>query len=492
MKKTIESKSKKKIKVIFATAEAEPFSKTGGLGDVGGSLPVALSKSGVEVSVVLPNYSNIPSEYKSQMTLIGEINVVLAWRNLYCGVLHLKHSGINYYFIDNEFYFKREGFYGYGDDAERFAFFSKAILASLPTIYKKTPPDILHCNDWHTALSSVYLREEFIENDFFKDIKLVYTVHNLKFQGIFPKYVLGDVLGLGNCESASTQLSNGDIVNFMKGALSYSDRITTVSPTYAEEIKNPFFGETLDNIFRDRSSVLRGIINGIDTTKHNPRKNENIYLNYGITTIKKKLENKLKLQEELGLVVGADFPLIVIVSRLTSQKGFDLINRIIDEFLDTTDAQLAILGTGDNECEQKLKEVSSRFQGRMSLNLSFDLILADKMYAAGDMFLMPSLFEPCGLSQMMSMSYGNLPIVRETGGLADTVLPYNEVSKEGTGFSFTNYNAHDLLYTLKNAVNLYKNDKPVWKQLQINAMRTDFSWKNSAKSYVELYKDLLL
>lgn len=480
---------KRKLRVLFAAFEAVPFMKTGGLGDVAGSLPQALKKADCEVRAIIPKFATMPEEYKAKLTHVTDFYVPLGWRNQYCGIEKLTHKGVIYYFVDNEYYFGRDKAYGYFDDGERIAFFSKAIVEAI----KYLPDfkcDILHCNDWHTALSPVFLREFYQGDPGYENIKTVFTVHNLKFQGQMSDSVLGDILGLHTIPAAADQLRCDDhSINFMKGALCYSDILTTVSETYAEEIQRPFFGEHMDDIFRRRSSVLYGIMNGIDTEEYSPEKDKNIAKKFSVTNLSGKAECKKAIQEELGLEVNPDIPLMVMVGRLTDQKGMDLVNCVIDDILQKP-IQFAVLGTGDKRYEDMLRHYEWKYPGKMRACITFDEKLSHRMYAGADMFLMPSLFEPCGLSQMISMAYGTLPIVRETGGLKDSVIPYNQYTGAGTGFSFANYNAHEMLYTISNAIDVYTNEKARWEVLMENAMTEDFSWDRAAQRYMEIYSKL--
>ncbi len=489
-KKTSQNvKEAEQIKVLFAISEADPFIKTGGLGDVGGSLPKALVKAGAEVTIILPKFSSISEGFRNEMKYIGSVNVPLSWRNQYCGLFKLVHDEVNYYFLDNEYYFNRASMYGEYDDAERMAFFSKAVLEVMPLL-EEGFPDVIHCHDWHTAMVNVFLREDYNHLDNYNKIKTVFTIHNLKFQGVFPDCVMGDILGLHDKES-SHQLKYNDAVNFMQGALLYSDRLTTVSPTYSEEIKNSYFGEGMQGIFNERSSVLSGILNGIDTSIYNPQKDSYIEANFGITSLDKKAENKLALQKELGLPQNESIPLITMITRLTDQKGMDLVVHILDELLYNNKVQVAILGTGFEKFENDLKFFEGKYPEQMSAQIKFDTPLSHRMYAGADMLLMPSSFEPCGLSQMIAMGYGTLPIVRETGGLKDSVIPFNKDTGEGNGFSFANYNAHELLFTIQTALALYNNDKKIWTKLQKSAMRADFKWDLSAEKYMDIYRSLI-
>lgn len=480
---------KRKLNVLFAASEAYPFMKTGGLGDVAGSLPKALQDDGVEVRVIIPKYRDIPDEYKHQMEHVCDFYMPLGWRNVFCGIEKLTYQGVIYYFVDNEYYFNRGGAYGYFDDGERIAFFSKAIVECLQYL-PDFKCDVLHCNDWHTALAPVFLREFYNGVGDYDNVKTVFTVHNLKFQGQMSDMVLGDILGLDKNKAASEQLRCDDhSINFLKGALCYSDILTTVSETYAGEIQSDFFGENMQDIFRRRSNVLHGIVNGIDVDFFNPEKSTNIVANYSADNLEGKKKCKEELQKELGLEVNADIPLIVMIGRLTQQKGLDLVQRILDELMQQA-VQFAVLGTGDYEYEEMFKGFSYKYPGKVSANIRFSEPLSHRLYSGGDMLLMPSLFEPCGLSQMIAMHFGTLPIVRETGGLRDTVKPYNMYTGEGTGFSFANYNAHEMLFTIKAAIDLYYNNKDAWKKMQETAMKTDFSWNVAADKYKKLYEQL--
>lgn len=480
---------KAKTKVLFAAFEAEPFVKTGGLGDVCGSLPGALNKAGANARVILPKHQAIPERFKKKMTHVADFRIRLAWRDKYCGLESLTYHGVKFYFIDNEDYFKRDRLYGYNDDGERVAFFSKAVLECLPYI-PDFMPQIIHCHDWHSALIPVYLRELFREREGYGDIKTVFTIHNLKFQGVFPMYDLGDVVGLEGYPAAADQLRQFDTINYMRGALNYSDRLTTVSPSYAGEITTDFYGERTQDILLRRHSVLSGILNGIDNTKHDPATDKDIYELFDAASLCGKSANKKQLQAELGLMDDPGTPLVVIISRLTEQKGLDLVVRVLDELLNIP-VQLAVLGVGDKKYEDAFRHSASKYPGRMAAHLIFDEGLSKKFYAGADMILIPSLFEPCGLTQMIAMRYGTLPIVRETGGLQDSVRPYNQFTGEGNGFSFNNFNAHELLDTVQAAAGLYRDDRPAWEKLIQTAMAEDFSWNASAAKYMDLYNDLL-
>ncbi len=481
-----------KPNILFATFEAAPFVKTGGLGDVGGSLPGALNDAGCDCRVVLPKFATIPQQFTEKMEHVTDFYMYLGWRSQYCGVEKLEMDGVTWYFLDNEYYFGRDKTYGFFDDGERIAFFSKAICEFIQ--YVDFMPDVLHCNDWHTALSPVFLREMYHGVQGYDDIKTVFTVHNLKFQGLFDGTMLGNVLGLDTYPAARSQLlqqtQHGTAVNFMRGALNYSDRLTLVSPTYAEEVCCDFYGEGLNDIYNRRRSIVSGILNGIDTKQYNPETDPALYENFDAATVEKKRSNKTKFQADLGLTVDENIPMIGIVSRLTDQKGLDLINCILHELLQEN-VQLVVLGQGQREYEDSFRYFAGRYPDKVSAHICFDEGLSRKIYGCSDLILVPSLFEPCGLTQMIAMRYGALPVVRETGGLRDSVIPYNEYTGEGNGFSFANYNAHELLFTIKRAIRLFWDNKEAWDKLVQNALAADFSWTRSAQQYLELYQGLL-
>lgn len=475
------------LKVLFVASEAVPFIKTGGLADVAGSLPKELQIQGIDVRVVIPKYSNIPEKYTSKMKNIHKGIVNVAWRQQYCGVEYLEYDGIKTYFIDNEQYFKRSELYGYDDDAERFSFFCRAVLDMLPQI--DFIPDVVHCNDWHTGLISVILKAEHADSEIYANIRTVYTIHNLKYQGIFGKEIMGDVLGLDWKYYNEGGLECDNCVNFMKGGIVYSDYITTVSDTYAKEIQYQYYGEGLDGLLRERWQDLRGIVNGIDYDIYNPKTDKKIFVNYEQTTIEKKAANKVKLQEQLGLPMRRDVPMLAIVARLVAAKGLDLVAHIIDELVQNEDVQLVVLGTGDKEYEDLFKTLAWHYPTKVSANITFSNDLAHRVYAASDIFLMPSQYEPCGIGQLIALHYGSIPVVRETGGLKDTVQNYNKYAKVGNGFTFPNYNAHEFLFTIKRALGYYS-DSSIWEKIVENAMNSDYSWKQSAKQYKELYHSL--
>ena len=479
--------SSKKMQIVFASAECAPFVKTGGLGDVAGSLPAALVRAGAEVIVMVPKYATIKDEYKAQMEHFSDFYVSLGWRNEYCGLEKLEHDGVTYMFIDNERYFARDYPYGFFDDGERFAFFSKAITESLQHLPAGFECDILHCNDWQTALAPVFLREFYQGLPLYDRVKTVFSIHNVAFQGQFSDTVMEDILGVAHIPAAASQLRcDACSINYMLGALRYADAITTVSPTYANEIQTPEFGEGLDGVLRERSYALQGILNGIDVAGFDPATDKRIAANYTVEDRGGKAVCKAKLQEELGLEVRDDRPLMVMVTRLTRQKGLDLVMYALDRIL-AGGVQVAVLGTGDRDYEDGLRYFQDKYPGTMAARIEFDPALSQRMYAAADMFLMPSKFEPCGLSQIIAMRYGTLPIVRETGGLKDTVQPYNEFTGEGTGFSFTNFNGDEMGDAVFRAARLFWDNREAWNQLVTQAMSQDFSWTRSADKYLDLY-----
>lgn len=479
--------SSKKMQIVFASAECAPFVKTGGLGDVAGSLPAALVRAGAEVIVMVPKYATIKDEYKSQMKHFSDFYVSLGWRSEYCGLEKLEHDGVTYMFIDNERYFARDYPYGFFDDGERFAFFSKAITESLQHLPEGFECDILHCNDWQTALAPVFLREFYQGLPLYDRVKTVFSIHNVAFQGQFSDTVMEDILGVAHIPAAASQLRcDACSINYMLGALRYADAITTVSPTYAGEIQTPEFGEGLDGVLRERSYALQGILNGIDVAGFDPATDKRIAANYTVEDRSGKAVCKAKLQEELGLEVRDDRPLMVMVTRLTRQKGMDLVMYALDRIL-AGGVQVAVLGTGDRDYEDGLRYFQDKYPGTMAARIEFDPALSQRMYAAADMFLMPSKFEPCGLSQIIAMRYGTLPIVRETGGLKDTVIPYNEFTGEGTGFSFSNFNGDEMGDAVFRAARLFWDNHDVWNQLVMQAMSQDFSWTRSADKYLDLY-----
>ena len=475
------------MKVLFAVSECGPFAKSGGLADVAGSLPKELKSLGTDVRVILPKYGTISEVYMQEMKKIKEFTVPVGWRNQFCGIEELTHQGVTYYFIDNEYYFKRENLYGYFDDGERFAYFNRAVLETASQL--NFFPDVLHCHDWHAAMIPFLLRTEYYKREGYGQIRTVFTIHNLQFQGIFPKEILGDLLGMDYKSFQSGHLEFFGNINFMKGALVAADKITTVSPTYKEEIQTAIFGEKLDGLLRERSEDLIGILNGIDEDFYNPGMDPLIDQTYKVETYQKKAINKKEIQKRFGLPQCAGTPLLVMISRLTRQKGLDLVKCVLREILQE-DVQVVILGTGDYEYEEHLRQAARIYPEKLMVHTGFNEELAHKLYAGADLFLMPSQFEPCGLGQLIAMKYGAVPIVRETGGLNDTVKAWNEFTCEGNGFSFRNFNAHDMLYTIQRALSIYHN-KEAWKSISKQAMEMDNSWAQSAFSYNQLYAELI-
>lgn len=472
------------MKVLFAASEAVPFIKTGGLADVIGSLPKELTRQGLDVRVILPKYGDIPAAYRKAMTKVITFDVYIGWRKQYIGIEMLQHEGVTFYFVDNEFYFKRPGIYGYGDEAERFGFFCRGVIEALPLL--DFQPDVIHCHDWQTGMIPVLLKAHYQHLPFYSEMKTMSTVHNLKYQGVFDQSLFKDLFGLSDDHFTGTALELHGGASFLKGGLLYSDQITTVSQTYAEEIQTPFYGESLDSLLRHRKDQLTGIVNGIDYDVFDPMTDAHLVVNYR-DSLPKKQQNKLALQERLGLPVNADVPMIALVTRLVQQKGLDLIQHVISEIL-TLDIQLVVLGTGEYSYEQMFRHAAQTHPDKVSAQIYFDESLAHQIYAASDLFLMPSQFEPCGIGQLIALRYRSVPIVRETGGLKDTVQPYNEFTGEGTGFTFSNYNAHDMLHIIRRAVFFYKNDREAWLKIQQNMKKGDFSWKKSAQQYIALYK----
>ncbi len=478
-------------KILFAASEGVPFIKTGGLADVVGSLPKCIDKQYFDVRVIMPKYACMKQEVKDKMRYITHFYMDYNWKDVYVGLLEAEVEGIKYYFIDNEFYFN--GFKPYGDNAlfeiEKYAFFSKALLSALPLLDFR--PDLIHCHDWQTGLVPVYLKERFQGSDFFRGIKSVITIHNLKFQGKWDPKTVQNITGLPEYYFTSDKLEAYKDANLLKGGIVFADAVTTVSDTYAEEIKTEFYGEGLDGLLRARSGDLRGIVNGIDYDEFNPETDKYIVKNYNAVNFRKeKVKNKRALQEQLGLKVDDKKMMIGVVSRLTDQKGFDLIAYVMDE-LCQDDIQLVVLGTGEEQYENMFRHFDWKYGDKVSANIYYSEELSHKVYASCDAFLMPSLFEPCGLSQLMSLRYGTVPIVRETGGLKDTVQAYNEYESTGTGFSFTNYNAHEMLATIRYAERIYYDKKREWNKIIDRAMAADFSWKVSANKYQEMYDWLI-
>ena len=481
-KKLPEIKIKTKKKVLFLASEAAPFIATGGLADVIGSLPKALASRGnVEVSVILPLYSNISNEFRKNFKFVTNFNVSVGWRYQYAGVFTCEHEGVKFYFIDNEYYFKREGnIYGFYDDGERFAFFSRAALDTIARL--NIYPDILHCNDHQTAASIIYLKGMYYGDEKFRKIKTVFTIHNIEYQGVYDMFTYGDLFGFP--ESIKSFVEFNGSVNLMKGAIEMSDIVSTVSPSYANEIKNPFFAHGLENIIKRNENKLKGILNGIDVDYYNPETDKFLFRNYSARDLSGKKVCKAELQNMLSLPVKESVPIIAVISRLVSHKGLDLIRAIIEDLL-VSDVQLVILGKGEVGYENFFTHVSHCYKGKCATIIAYNQDLSRKIYSGADMFLMPSKMEPCGLSQMIASRYGTVPIVRETGGLNDSIKAYT--GTEGNGFTFHDYNAHDMLFTINKAIKTY-NDKTAWADVQNRAMTSDFSWRYQAGEYEKLYE----
>ena len=477
-------------KILFVTSEAVPFIKTGGLADVAGTLPKYFDKEKYDVRVILPKYACMKGEWKDRLQYRTHFEMQLAWRNMYVGVLETEVDGVPFYFIDNEYYFS--GGWPYEDirwDIEKFAFFSRAVLSALPSIDFR--PDIIHCHDWQSALVPVYLNDAFQSNPFYQNIKTIMTIHNLRFQGIYDKNIIQDIVGISDSYFAPDKLEAYGDANLLKGGIVYADRVTTVSETYAEEIKTEFYGEKLDKLLQARSNVLSGIVNGIDYDIFNPETDIHLPHKFNVGNVtEEKAKNKVELQRQLGLREDPNVMMIGIVSRLTDQKGFDLIECVLDEICQD-EVQIVVLGTGEERYENMFRYYAWKYAGKVSANIYYSDELSHKIYGSCDAFLMPSLFEPCGLSQIMSLRYGTIPIVRETGGLKDTVVPFNEFENSGTGFSFRNYNAHEMMATVRYAERIFYDQKDQWNDLVKRAMQVDFSWNASAEKYEILYDHLL-
>lgn len=476
------------MNILYCASECYPFFKSGGLGDVAYSLPKALKQEGVDARVITPKYFDIPEHFKAQMETIAEFTVPVSWRSQYVGLQHLEYDGVDFYFIDNEYYFKRPGAYGYYDDGERFAYFSRAVLEAVRHL-PDFVPDVLHTNDWQTAIIPVLLKQFYGDDERLRGVKTVFTIHNLKYQGVFPKTTLNELLSLDDRYYTEDTMKFYDAISFMKAGINFSDAITTVSKTYAQEIQYEFYGEGLHGLLAQKKDRLTGILNGIDYSVYSPGVDPDIYCKYSVRTMDKKKINKQRLQEELGLEQHADLPLLSMITRLEKQKGLDLVANIFEEMLNTTDIQFAVLGTGNPGYEDMFRYFSNKYPGRVSASITFSNVLAKKIYAGSDMFLMPSLFEPCGLSQLIALKYGCIPIVRETGGLADTVTAFDEFRLTGNGFSFKNYNAGEMLNIIRYAVNIYQ-QPGVWMRIMMNAMKSNFSFQNSVSEYIELYQSL--
>lgn len=475
------------MKVLYAAAEAVPFAKSGGLGDVAGALPIALKNQGADVRIVIPFYQDIPQSMKDKATLVKEIWVPLSWRNQYCGIYQAEANGVIYYLLDNKFYFGRKGYYGYFDDAERFAFFSKALLEMLP--YVDFAPDVINCNDWQTGLVPYFLDKFYRKGaDLYKDIRTVYSIHNIQYQGSFSPDIVEYVLGVEWTEFSNGYLEFDHCVNYMKTGIESANWITTVSPTYAKEIQDPYYGHRMDSMLRMESAKLSGIINGIDIVKNDPMTDPNLVQAFSKDDLSGKAACKADVQEQLGLDVKADVPLYIIVSRLADHKGLDLVAAVINDLV-KEDIQLAVLGVGEQRYEELFRNTAAAYPGKIACKLAFDSVLAQKMYAGADVLLMPSQSEPCGLAQMIAMRYGTVPLVRETGGLKDTVQPFVAPDGEGNGFTFAVYNAHDMLYVIRQAAKTYQN-KEAWNRVIQNGMNRDVSWDVPAKEYMKLYSML--
>jgi len=470
------------MNILFAVTESDPFAKTGGLGDVGGALPIIINRLNCSLRVIMPQYSSIPLHLKKEIRHITSFTVELGWRRQYCGLNELKYQGVHYYFIDNEYYFRRDQLYGYGDDGERFAFFSKAVLDSILHM-KDFKPDVIHCNDWHTALIPVMIKE------YYGEIKTLLTIHNLKHQGVFSKEVFEDLLGMNENTPGARSLEFHGSVNYFKGGLLCADAITTVSPTYAKEILESYYGEGLEDILRQRKEKITGILNGIDYEKYDPRTDHRLVSPY--PCISWKDENKVELQALLDLPANKDIPLLAIISRLVDQKGLDLLEQIMEEIVNWK-MQMVVLGTGEEKYEKMFSFFAHKYPEKIAAKIMFNEELARKIYGGGNILLMPSRFEPCGLAQMMAMRYGTIPLVRETGGLKDSVISYNLKNGLGNGFTFSSYNAQEFLAALERAVSLYHEDKQAWQILEENALKADFSWEESARKYIDLYRDILI
>lgn len=471
------------MKVLYVASEALPFMASGGLGDVAGSLPQALRKRLIGCRVVMPLYDTIKQELKDTMKFVTSISVPVAWRRQYCGIFEAKADGVIYYLLDNQYYFKRDTIYGHYDDAERFAFFARAVLEMLPHVNFR--PDIIHCNDWQSALTPVYYTTMYAKDPWYQGIKTVFTIHNIQYQGVYGKEIIGDVIGL---EGSTNIIEYDGDVNFMKGAIECADKVTTVSPSYAQEILDPWYSHGLDTILKARSWKLQGILNGIDVVNYNPETDKFIAVNYNAEDWSNKKVDKEDLQKEMGLPVRADVPVVGIVSRLVDHKGLDLVKAILEELLNTTDIQVVVLGSGDWQYECFFKDIVSRYPDKMGVRIGFVPALARKIYAGADLFLMPSKSEPCGLSQMVALRYGTVPIIRETGGLRDSITDSGD--GKGNGFTFKSYNAHDMLYAIRRAVDAY-NNKEYWPTLVQRALECDFSWGKSANEYIKMYNKLL-
>ncbi|MBQ6398910.1 MAG: glycogen synthase GlgA [Clostridia bacterium] len=478
------------MKILFVASEAVPFVKTGGLADVVGALAPVLAREGHDVRVIIPDYHAIPQHYQKEMVHVCDFEVQLGWRRQYCGIEKLEKDGVIWYFMDNKYYFGRPYIYGMGgDEYERFGFFCRGVLNMLPLI--QFQPEVIHAHDWQSGMVPALLKIQYAHLPFYSQIRTVFTIHNLQYQGIFGIREIQDILGLGDSLWTDDKLECFGCANFMKAALVYSDTITTVSPSYAEEIQTAYYGERLDGILKARKDDLHGVLNGIDLDEYDPQKDPQIASRFSSDDLSGKAACKKAIQESLGLQIRPDVPVIGMVGRLSNQKGLDLVDYVIADIM-RLDIQLVVLGMGEGRYFNLFSWAEGEYQGRIAARFTMDHALAHQIYAGADLFLMPSQFEPCGLSQMIAMRYGTVPIVRETGGLRDTVLSYNEVSGEGNGFTFFNYNAHDMLHTIERAVDYYQNHQDIWHCLQMRGMKGDYSWKQSAQRYLKLYQDLFI
>ncbi|MBQ6480255.1 MAG: glycogen synthase GlgA [Anaerolineaceae bacterium] len=476
------------MKILFTASESVPYVKTGGLADVVGALAPVLAKQGHDVRVIIPDFGVIPQEWQSRMTHVCDFEIQLGWRRQYCGIEKIENNGVTWYFMDNKYYFGRPYIYGMGgDEYERFGFFCRGVLNMLPLI--DFQPDVIHAHDWQSGMVPALLKIQYAHLPFYANIKTIFTIHNLQYQGIFGIREVQDILGLGDSLWTEDKLECFGCANFMKAALVYSDLITTVSPSYSEEIQTAYYGERLDGLLKARRNDLHGVLNGIDIEDYNPVTDTRISKTYSVDDLAGKAECKKALQEELGLDVRPDIPIIGMVGRLSNQKGLDLVDYVIADIM-RQDVQLVVLGMGEGRYFNLFSWAEGEYKGRVAARFTMDHALAHKIYAGTDMFLMPSQFEPCGLSQMIAMRYGTVPIVRETGGLRDTVLSYNEFTQEGNGFTFFNYNAHDMLHTIERAVDFYLHHQEIWKLLQERGMKGDYSWNHSAEEYLKLYRSM--
>ena len=473
------------MKILFASPEVAPFIKTGGLADVAGSLPQALAREGHEVKVILPLHQGVGEEWRSQMTFQKNFNVTLAWRQVYCGIFELEREGVTFWFVDNEYYFKRHQIYGHYDDCERFAYFSRAVIETPSQM--DWAPDIIHCNDWQTALVPIYLLEDKYRFPHLANAKSVFTIHNIEYQGRYGEQVLEDIIGLSHSYFNEGMLSYYNDVNLMKGAIMASNYVTTVSPTYAQELRTPFYARGMDGVINEQSFKLQGIINGIDVDLYDPAKHPGLTANFSAEALAEgKAACKAALQKEVGLTVDPNVPIIACISRLVGHKGFSMVTEALQEIMGMN-VQMVVLGTGDWQFEEAFRQAQEQYPDRFAARLTYSAPLSNMIYAGADIFLMPSVSEPCGLSQIIAMRFGTVPVVRETGGLKDTVTPYEPLTGEGRGFTFTDINAADMVWALREAVDLYLGDKDAWQTLQKAGMTADFSWDNSAKQYLDIY-----